>query len=128
MSKNDDYLHGLGANERALLERIPILPLRKFAAGMVRAKMRVQFTGWLQYLIPLPIILILALLALASLLLKVSFLVSTFSALGGVVGILAPVALGIWAANWEMGCARWDLKVISPCARKKKRNPCRGMI
>ena len=59
MTKNDDYLHGLGANERAIIERIPSLFLRKFVAGMVRAKMRVQFTGWLQYLLPLlPILLL----------------------------------------------------------------------
>ena len=53
MTKNSDYLHGLGANERAIVERIPILALRKVAAGIVRAKERVQFTGWLQYLLPL---------------------------------------------------------------------------
>ncbi len=89
MSKNNDYLHGLGANERAIVERIPLLPLRKFAAGVVRAKERVQFTGWLQYLLPLIPILILALLALVSLLLKSSFLAKIFGALGGLVGILA---------------------------------------
>ena len=89
MTKNADFMHGLGANERALLERIPIIPLRKFAAGMVRAKMRVQFTGWLQYLLPLIPILVLALLALVLLLLKISFLAQIFSALGGLVAILA---------------------------------------
>ena len=46
--KSEDFMHGLGANERALLERIPVLFLRKMAAAMVRAKMRAQFTGWLQ--------------------------------------------------------------------------------
>ena len=86
---NDDYMHGLGANERALLERIPFLPLRKFVAGMVRAKMRVQFTGWLQYLLPLIFILILALLAGIALLLKIRFLAQTFSVLGYLLGIIA---------------------------------------
>ncbi len=61
--KNDDFLKGLGANERALLERIPVLFLRKLAAAMVRAKMRVQFTGWLQYLLPVPLMLLLCLVA-----------------------------------------------------------------
>ena len=89
MTKNNDYLHGLDANERALLEKIPVLPLRKFAAGMVRAKMRVQFTGWLQYLLPVPFTFILALLALVSHLLKISFLAKLFGALGGLVAILA---------------------------------------
>ena len=81
-------MHGLGANERALLERIPILALRKLAAGMVRAKMRVQFTGWLQYLIPVFPMLLLFLLAGVSHLFKISFLVSIFSALGYLLGIV----------------------------------------
>ena len=88
MTKNDDYLHGLGANERALLEKIPLIPLRKFAARMVRAKERVQFTGWLQYLLPVPFILILALFTIGSFLLKFMFLAKTFSALGGLITAL----------------------------------------
>ena len=51
--KKDDFMHGLGANERAILERIPLPFLQRIAAGVVRAKMRVQFTGWLQYLLPM---------------------------------------------------------------------------
>ncbi|MBT7071904.1 MAG: nitroreductase [Anaerolineae bacterium] len=56
---------------------------------MVRAKMRVQFTGWLQYLLPLIFILILALLAGVSQLLKISFLVSSFSTLGYLILLIA---------------------------------------
>ncbi len=67
--KNDNYLVGLGANERALLERIPVLFLRKFAAAVMRTKMRLQFTGWLQYLLPVPLMFIIFLIAgIASLL------------------------------------------------------------
>ena len=61
--KRDDFMKGFGANERALLERIPVLFLRKLAAAMVRAKMRLQFTGWLQYMLPVPITLVLFLIA-----------------------------------------------------------------
>jgi len=61
--KNNDFMHGLGANERAILERIPVLPLRKLAADIVRAKMRLQFTGWLQYMLPVPFMLALFLIA-----------------------------------------------------------------
>lgn len=50
---SSDPLAGLGANERALLERISSRPLRRFAAAVVRVKMRLQFTGWLQYVLPL---------------------------------------------------------------------------
>ena len=53
---------GLGANEQAILDRIPWMPLRRLVARLVRMKMRLQFTGWLQYLVPLPAILLLALL------------------------------------------------------------------
>ncbi len=62
-SDNDDVLAGFGANERALLERVPTLPLRRLAAAMVRAKQRLQFTGWLQYTIPVVPATVLALLA-----------------------------------------------------------------
>ena len=55
--KSDDIMQGLGANERAILERIPVLFLRKLATAMVRAKMRLQFTGWLQYMLPVPFML-----------------------------------------------------------------------
>ena len=87
--KNDDYMHGLGANERALLERIPIIFLRKLAAGIVRAKMRIQFTGWLQYLLPVTFIFAFFLLAGIAHLLNISFLANFFSMLGGLVFIVA---------------------------------------
>ncbi len=89
MTKNDNYLKGLGANERAILEHIPLLFLRKLAAGVVRAKQRVQFTGWLQYLLPLIPILFLAILALVALLLKSSFLTKLFGGLGVVMLLIA---------------------------------------
>ena len=50
---SEDILAGFGANERALLERIPSRLLRRLAAALVRTKMRLQFTGWLQYVLPL---------------------------------------------------------------------------
>ena len=96
MTKNDtnsknsaDFMQGLGANENALLERIPMIPLRKLAAGMVRGKMRVQFTGWLQYLLPVIFILILALLSGVSRLFKINFLAQIFSVLGSLLFIAA---------------------------------------
>lgn len=56
--ENQDYLQGLGANERALLERIPVIFLRKAAAVIVRKKIKLQFSGWLQYLLPIIFVLI----------------------------------------------------------------------
>jgi nitroreductase len=61
--KNDDIMRGLGANEKAILEHIPVLFLRRLAADIVRAKMRLQFTGWLQYMLPVPFMLVLFLIA-----------------------------------------------------------------
>ncbi len=58
-----DVMQGLGANERAILERIPVLFLRKLAVDIVRVKMRLQFTGWLQYMLPVPFMLVLFLVA-----------------------------------------------------------------
>ena len=57
-----DEMAGLGANERALLAGIRFEPLRRLAVRLVRLKMRLQFTGWLQYLILLAPTLLLALL------------------------------------------------------------------
>jgi len=61
--KSDDFMQGLGANERAILEGIPVLFLRKIATAMVRAKMRLQFTGWLQFMLPVPFMLVFFLIA-----------------------------------------------------------------
>jgi len=51
--ESSDPLTGLGPNERALLERVPTRTLRRLAATVVRTKVRLQFTGWLQYVLPL---------------------------------------------------------------------------
>jgi hypothetical protein len=83
--KNDDFMQGLGANERAILERIPILPLRKLAAEVVRVKMRLQFTGWLQYMLPVPFMLVLFLIAGISRLLGGMQVANGFAFLGSLL-------------------------------------------
>jgi hypothetical protein len=83
--KNDDFMQGLGANERAILERIPILPLRKLAAEVVRVKMRLQFTGWLQYMLPVPFMLVLFLIAGISRLLGGMQVANGFALLGSLL-------------------------------------------
>jgi nitroreductase len=55
----------LSANEQAVIDRIPIASLRGAAERLWRAKVRLQFTGWLQY-IP-PVLVALAVLATAGL-------------------------------------------------------------
>lgn len=51
--RSDDMMAGLGANERAMLGRVPTRFLRRLAVAAMRGKMRLQFTGWLQYVLPL---------------------------------------------------------------------------
>jgi nitroreductase len=86
---SDDFMQGLGANEKAILERIPVLFLRKIAAGIVRAKMRVQFTGWLQYLLPMIFVLLFSLIGGIAHLLNVRFLAIPFLVLGMLIFIIA---------------------------------------
>lgn len=53
-----------GANERAIVDKIKIGFIRDTVIIIVGAKLKLQWTGWLQYLIPLPIALGLLLIAL----------------------------------------------------------------
>lgn len=87
--ENDDYMHGLSANERALLERIPVLFLRKIAANIVRAKMRVQFTGWLQYLLPMIFVFLLSLIGGVAYLFNARSFAAPFLVLGTLIFIVA---------------------------------------
>ena len=86
---SDNFMHGLGANERAILERIPVLSLRKIAAGIVRAKIRLQFTGWLQYLLPIVFVLLFFLIGGIAHLLSARFLSIPFLVLGTLIFIIA---------------------------------------
>ena len=45
----------IGANERAILDKIPLPILRRMAERVLYVKMRLQFTGWLQYMLPIPL-------------------------------------------------------------------------
>ena len=86
---SDDFMQGLGANEKALLERIPVLFLRKIAASLVRAKMRVQFTGWLQYLLPMIFVLLFSFIGGIAHLLNARFLAIPFLGLGTLIFMVA---------------------------------------
>ncbi len=81
----DDFMQGLGANEQAILDRIPILFLRKIAADIVRLKMRLQFTGWLQYLLPIVFVLVFFIIAEIANLFDARWLAIPFLALGTLV-------------------------------------------
>ncbi len=87
--RTDDFLRGLGANERAILERIPWRFLRKLAARAVRAKMRAQFTGWLQYLLPLVVIVPLTLIGAIAQLLDAGWLARPLVGMAGLIFAVA---------------------------------------
>ena len=88
--RTDDFLAGLGANEQALLSRIPVRSLRKLATRAVRVKMRLQFTGWLQYVLPLIFVVPLATIGAIALWLDVRWLASLF---GGAAGLVLAIVL-----------------------------------
>jgi len=95
-----DEMKGLGANERALLERIRWGPARSAAAWTVRAKMRVQFSGWLQYLLPTPVILVLGLVGGLSWLFGARSLAAVFLVPAGLVALVA--AFDVVTVKWKL--------------------------
>ncbi len=62
LRKSDIIYKNLGANEKHLIDKVPIPWLRRLLIHVIAIKMKLQFTGWLQYLIPVPVILALFLL------------------------------------------------------------------
>jgi hypothetical protein len=52
--KSDLIYKHLGANEQAIIDKVKIPWLRRLAIHTVALKMKLQFTGWLQYLMPVP--------------------------------------------------------------------------
>jgi nitroreductase len=85
----NDFMQGLGANEKAILNRIPILFLRKMATKVVLAKMRMQFTGWLQYFLPMIFVLLFSLIGGITRLLKANFLATPFLILATLILMVA---------------------------------------
>ena len=49
----------LGSNEKAIINKQKITTLRNLIILVVGAKLRLQFTGWLQYMLPVPLMLVL---------------------------------------------------------------------
>jgi len=53
----------LGANEKAIVNKVKITLFRNLLIRFVGMKLRLQFTGWLQYVLPIPAMLVLFLIA-----------------------------------------------------------------
>jgi nitroreductase len=60
--KVEEIYSKLGANERAITDKIGNDALRNIFIHIIGLKLKLQWKGWLQYLIPVPIILLLSLL------------------------------------------------------------------
>jgi hypothetical protein len=80
-SRKSDLIYArLGANERAIIDKVRLPWLRRLLIHTVAVKMKLQFTGWLQYLVPVPATLALFLLA----------------GLGYVLGLHAVASVLVW--------------------------------
>jgi len=62
INKTQSIYQNLGANEKAIIDKVNTPWLRVILIRFVHIKMRLQFTGWLQYLILTPITLLLFLI------------------------------------------------------------------
>jgi nitroreductase len=76
---------GLSANERAVIDRIPIPVLRSAFERLWLVKVRLQFTGWLQYVPPALVALVILLIAGLGQLLGLAPLVIVFGLAGAAI-------------------------------------------
>ncbi len=58
----NEIYQSLGSNEKAIIDKIKIPILRSLLIHLVATKLKLQFTGWLQYLIPITPTLIIVLI------------------------------------------------------------------
>lgn len=62
VSKSESIYNKLGANERALLDKVKIKFLKNISIRLFGVKLRLQWSGWLQYLLPLPFLILILLI------------------------------------------------------------------
>jgi len=68
---NVEFLYSkLGANEKAIVDKIKSKALKNIAIQLIGFKLKLQWKGWLQYLLPTPIVLVIFLLGGISFLLN----------------------------------------------------------
>ena len=72
----------LTPNERAIIDGIRIPVLRKLFENIWRTKLRLQFTGWLQYIPPLVVTLVIFLIAGIAHLMGGAFVAKGFTFVG----------------------------------------------
>lgn len=75
----------LGVTERALLDSVGNATLRQILIKVVQTKMRLQFTGWLQYLVPALVSLAFLLVGGLSTLVRIPLVATLFLVIGGLL-------------------------------------------
>ena len=91
--KTKDLYERLGANERDLIDKISSHALKSIAVRLIRLKLKLQWKGWLQYLIPVPMLLVVWLIWLIVYLLGGGYLGMVFAIIGSL--LLAKVLFDI---------------------------------
>ncbi len=81
----NDIYSKLGANERALVDNIKFNALKRIVVVLIGIKLKLQWSGWLQYLIPVPIIILLLLISLTAYLTGVSYAGLAFLIIGALL-------------------------------------------
>jgi hypothetical protein len=63
MNKSKTIYSHFGANERAIVDKISINFIRQIVIQLIGFKLKLQWKGWLQYLIPVPLLMLLLLIS-----------------------------------------------------------------
>ncbi len=87
MKKTQDIYSKLGANEKAIIDKIRNNTLKRIFIEIIGLKLKLQWKGWLQYLIPIPILLGLLLIAFIAYLLGAKYLYYGFAILAMLLSI-----------------------------------------
>ena len=56
------YYQSLGSNEKYMIDKIKNRFMKEMAIRAINFKIKLQFNGWLQYLMPFPLVILLTLM------------------------------------------------------------------
>ncbi len=106
----------LTPNERAIIDRIKVPLLRGLFTGIWRVKLRLQFTGWLQYIIPATFTLALSLIA---------GIARLFGSAAAAIPFVCVAALLFFVLSFDLVTVKVRLR---PRERRPKRNDALGIF
>lgn len=90
----------LGPNERAIVDKVKPLFLRNLFVLLINTKVQLQFSGWLQYLVPLPLTLLVLVIAGIVYLIGAVQLATYIAYVGG--GLLFIIAFDIVTTKFHL--------------------------